>query len=626
MKPAPVNDYQSGGDMWYATFDRTLVILIGASIIFIGYVAIRTESEAFDNGYLPEFKFGPFWFCIPMPFFISYFWRTTHSTFRIPTSNLSMDSAVKIDQVHSQYPAEDNFSENLYRQPDLAESALKPEPYRRRVRHFNAKKNKKRWIPTTDAPDKDEDGQNTSEDLSMATLVLDRLLWRDRALSETTYGNDMYTHQEMKAEVLREGVLRQDRWYAYKDYKEHADEYEDQFDNVELLGESDADSDNSDGSDSSDGGGNMLVTEGDDKYVLERNAQRYFQRDVYQDNDTGAGSHGKAGYIQRSPNDLAPDIEEGAWKSMRGADSLMELNVPKEAHRPNVLDPREKAVRVLRERPSVRKLFSERLGDFVSRARSFSFTNSVDGDGGDVVGEEEPNYDKNKKKLHLPTNLIGVSQRRRERGEGTADTTMRREAPDAASQETKADERRSEQPKQQQHQPPPPAAQGIQATADERGVELRERDALPGEPAVSRRLQDPLSSTDMVNIANFKAVSRVAGSASGSSKPKRLAAVVDTALATSLSLPSASAEFSERRNVPRRSPPMRTHARNTVSDGAPGSGRAASNKDGEFMLLGDPEHATVDTSTKSSQEPTVKPSMRSRNGKSSDAALKSKWL
>jgi hypothetical protein len=351
-----VNDYQSGGDMWYATFDRTLVILIGAVIIFIGYVAIRTEAEAFDNGYIPEFKFGPFWFTIPLPFMISFFWRSCHETFMIPSQSLSIDSAVKIDAAHKARAPEKNFSDKCYRQPDLAEPQLRPEPYRRKRHYMGSSMPKKRWIPTTDAPDKDVELKTIHDNSSLTTRVVDRILWRDRALSESHYDNDLFTHSEIKEDVLREGTMRQDGWYAFKDYREAEDEYEtDQYDNCDLL--------------SDDGSSNESQEDEEKKFAR---AQQFLQTDLYEDDDHIALPMSRLQSANRTPT----DIEQGYASAAQSLSAGLRLNIPKEASRRPTGDPSEKVIDILSERPTVSSRLSMTVDSIVTRTRNLSFSGS----------------------------------------------------------------------------------------------------------------------------------------------------------------------------------------------------------------------------------------------------------
>jgi lysine-specific demethylase 3 len=41
-----INDYQSGGDMWYATFGRSLISLIFASVTLLGYLSLEVPSPS----------------------------------------------------------------------------------------------------------------------------------------------------------------------------------------------------------------------------------------------------------------------------------------------------------------------------------------------------------------------------------------------------------------------------------------------------------------------------------------------------------------------------------------------------------------------------------------------------
>ncbi len=57
------NDYQSGGYMFYAVFDRSMISLLGGSIILLAYLAIRRTIFS-----------GPFYLSLPLPFLICMFW------------------------------------------------------------------------------------------------------------------------------------------------------------------------------------------------------------------------------------------------------------------------------------------------------------------------------------------------------------------------------------------------------------------------------------------------------------------------------------------------------------------------------------------------------------------------
>jgi hypothetical protein len=66
-----INDYQSGGYMWYAVFNRSMVALMAGVLTLLGYLGIR---ETFFS--------GPFYLLAPLPFCISYFWYKCEDRFK----------------------------------------------------------------------------------------------------------------------------------------------------------------------------------------------------------------------------------------------------------------------------------------------------------------------------------------------------------------------------------------------------------------------------------------------------------------------------------------------------------------------------------------------------------------
>ena len=120
-----VNKYQSGGHMWYAVFDRCMIILICGSLVLLSYLGI---SKTFQT--------GPFYLMLPQPFVIYYFWCHCTKKFIQPSKALSLECAKAIDAINvklthmNQETPLDSFDTNLYRQPALVEPFLKPEAYR----------------------------------------------------------------------------------------------------------------------------------------------------------------------------------------------------------------------------------------------------------------------------------------------------------------------------------------------------------------------------------------------------------------------------------------------------------------------------------------------------------------
>ena len=75
-----VNEYQSGGFMWYAVFTRSMIALICASVTFICYLGFRRS-----------FYYGPFYFALPLPIFITVFWFHCEGKFRDSSQSLSLE-------------------------------------------------------------------------------------------------------------------------------------------------------------------------------------------------------------------------------------------------------------------------------------------------------------------------------------------------------------------------------------------------------------------------------------------------------------------------------------------------------------------------------------------------------
>ena len=74
---------------------------------------------------------------LPLPLFLLYFWRYCEGKFRAKTQSLSLDFAKGIDLRNCELKAQgkpiphDKFTPKTFRQPELWEPALYPEPYRR---------------------------------------------------------------------------------------------------------------------------------------------------------------------------------------------------------------------------------------------------------------------------------------------------------------------------------------------------------------------------------------------------------------------------------------------------------------------------------------------------------------
>lgn len=68
-----VNEYQSGGFMWFAVFGSSMVVLLAAVLTLLCYLAIRLT-----------FISGPFYLLLPLPFLICLFWRHCDAKIKTP--------------------------------------------------------------------------------------------------------------------------------------------------------------------------------------------------------------------------------------------------------------------------------------------------------------------------------------------------------------------------------------------------------------------------------------------------------------------------------------------------------------------------------------------------------------
>jgi hypothetical protein len=122
-----INEYQSGGFMWYAVFNRSMIALEFASCALLGYLSLQLNDPHSS---------GPFFFLLPLPFCLFYFAKYCDSKFRKASMNLSYGFARELDHRNAERKAagkstpHDSFSTTCYRQPSLTEREVLPEPYR----------------------------------------------------------------------------------------------------------------------------------------------------------------------------------------------------------------------------------------------------------------------------------------------------------------------------------------------------------------------------------------------------------------------------------------------------------------------------------------------------------------
>jgi hypothetical protein len=139
-----VNEYQSGGFMWYAVFNRAMVAIMGSTVILAAYMFITVQGDATEDGII---NFSPGVMLLPLPCLLYYFWSFCQSKFDIPSKKLSLEVAGQIDQLHRVFaeerdekgyidslPGDDGprriFSDGMYRKPSLISAPAFPERYR----------------------------------------------------------------------------------------------------------------------------------------------------------------------------------------------------------------------------------------------------------------------------------------------------------------------------------------------------------------------------------------------------------------------------------------------------------------------------------------------------------------
>ena len=119
-----INHYQAGGFMWYALFTRSMISLICGAVTLTCYLGFRRTAF-----------YGPFYAALPLPFIILVFWFHCESKFKNSSYHLSLEGAIDLDRETYDkrmegYPPHNSFKPKLFRQPSLAEGALRPGPYR----------------------------------------------------------------------------------------------------------------------------------------------------------------------------------------------------------------------------------------------------------------------------------------------------------------------------------------------------------------------------------------------------------------------------------------------------------------------------------------------------------------
>ena len=107
-----VNWYQSGGYMWYALFNMSIIVLLCGVLTLLCYLLIK---EGKDTAYS----------LLPLPLFICLFWYHCQSRFMKISKSLSLETAIEMDKAvsvlkrQSKPVPQTHFRRTLYRQPAL---------------------------------------------------------------------------------------------------------------------------------------------------------------------------------------------------------------------------------------------------------------------------------------------------------------------------------------------------------------------------------------------------------------------------------------------------------------------------------------------------------------------------
>jgi hypothetical protein len=141
-----INAHQSGGQLWYAVFNMSLLSLCCAVCTLLCYVLIRGSTgtdmpiihssrnsyAAPNHAYYSTTFNGPFYCLLPLPLFIFLFWSHCNARFKKQSKRLSVESAMEIDKAvesmrrqHKATPMQ-HFKPTLYRQPSLNSERQRP--------------------------------------------------------------------------------------------------------------------------------------------------------------------------------------------------------------------------------------------------------------------------------------------------------------------------------------------------------------------------------------------------------------------------------------------------------------------------------------------------------------------
>ena len=76
-----------GGFLWFAVFNRSVLVLLLGTLTLIGYLGLNAE-HTYNN--------GPMYALAPLPVLIYYYWVYCEEHFRLQCQDLSMQDATEV--------------------------------------------------------------------------------------------------------------------------------------------------------------------------------------------------------------------------------------------------------------------------------------------------------------------------------------------------------------------------------------------------------------------------------------------------------------------------------------------------------------------------------------------------
>jgi hypothetical protein len=120
-----INEFQTGGFMWYSVFNRSIISLLCGVFTLIAYMGVTNYSAMV------------FYFLWPLPVLIYGFWKRCNSIYKVSSLNLSLENSIDLDEdikikkENNESIPLDKFKKKMFRQPNLAVGPLKPAAYRK---------------------------------------------------------------------------------------------------------------------------------------------------------------------------------------------------------------------------------------------------------------------------------------------------------------------------------------------------------------------------------------------------------------------------------------------------------------------------------------------------------------